>query len=210
MAGLSESGTIRLTPSTLADPTRGLLLLRHELQHIADMVDPAFGYDPAPVFLREEPERSSLILERFRVIWDTTIDGRLTRRGHAAPGARELRQREHRGLFGFLGPLADRELERWFREDHPTFDLILGAALAPGGASQASTNGPGRPGFCAICRCPAPCTDLPSTPLASRVEEEVRLDFPGWSPEHGLCPQCFELYAARPLSRAELARLAKL
>jgi len=55
-------------------------LMRRELLHVADMLDDRFGY------VREvfsgEPSRQNLQRDRYRVLWDIYVEGRLDREGH--------------------------------------------------------------------------------------------------------------------------------
>lgn len=39
---------VRLRPGSLQSPAHVAALLRHELMHIEDLLDPAFGYDLPP------------------------------------------------------------------------------------------------------------------------------------------------------------------
>ncbi|MFO0983333.1 MAG: hypothetical protein U1E76_16630 [Planctomycetota bacterium] len=63
-AAAKRSVLIRLRAATLVEQPCLLPFLRHELYHIADMLDPGFGYDPA---LPDEldPARINLVLARF-------------------------------------------------------------------------------------------------------------------------------------------------
>jgi hypothetical protein len=58
---------------------RGKLIafLRHELMHVADMLDPAFAYDPQVGLGGECVPENELIRERFRLLWDLWVHGRM-------------------------------------------------------------------------------------------------------------------------------------
>src|SRR5262249_54180805 len=62
--------------------------LRHELMHLQDMVDPAFGYSPHLDLPGKTAAQQRLMRERYRLLWDITIDGRLTGAGHQTIGTR--------------------------------------------------------------------------------------------------------------------------
>src|SRR5262245_56142268 len=64
---------LRLRPSSLAAADGLLDLLRHELQHVADMVDPAFGYQRSLPTSGDGPSYDNLVRDRYRVLWDVTI-----------------------------------------------------------------------------------------------------------------------------------------
>src|SRR3989338_5276397 len=68
--------------------------LRHELMHICDMLDQAFAYEPHPEFGGECDTENDLIRERFRLLWNLFVGGRMRRRGWPLPGA----ERSRRGL----------------------------------------------------------------------------------------------------------------
>jgi hypothetical protein len=200
----SRTLLLRLRPASFSEPQELLALLRHEISHVRDMVDPAFGYDPSLPAIEGGPMRIKLALQRYRVLWDTVIDGRLWRRGRASPRAREVRQAEFGEAFGMLGEDAGGEFERWFGAAAPTHRVVLEYALAPS---------PPRPGaipaaaICPLCRCPAWGAAGWADPLPPPLLEEVRKDFPSWRDEEGLCRQCADLYRGRSLSRAAFALL---
>src|SRR3989304_41936 len=67
--------------------------LRGELLHVEDMLDPAFDYQrdvPAP---EEGAVYEKLLRDRYRVLWNTSVDGRLAARGQLAKGG-EARPRQ--------------------------------------------------------------------------------------------------------------------
>jgi hypothetical protein len=113
---------VRLTPDKLAAPARALAFLRHELLHVADMLDPRFGYEP-----RLPPTGGGRLLddrraERYRVLWSVCVDGRLAAEGRASADARRERLREFTGTFPELGAAAETAFRRFFdapRRTHP-------------------------------------------------------------------------------------------
>ena len=74
---------LRLGASRLLDRDDLLRFLHHELEHVADMLDPSFGYRPELPEVDGGPIRLRIIVERYRVLWGTSIDGRLCQRGQA-------------------------------------------------------------------------------------------------------------------------------
>ena len=130
---------LRLTPETLARPERALALLRHELLHVADMLDPDFGYEP------RLPSAEGAAFDpagtgRYRVLWDAYVDGRLVRRGHAPPARRAERLSEFRGAFPALGERLEATFARFFDADRCTHAGLIafatehGARASPGAA----------------------------------------------------------------------------
>ncbi len=62
---------------------------------------------------------------------------------------------------------------------------------------------------CPVCRFPTYGFEPDPERLPADVIALVREDFPDWHPARGICPQCADLYRARPLSVSELALLPK-
>jgi hypothetical protein len=184
---------LRLRPRTLLDRSRLIPLLRHELLHVADMLDPAFGYEPdfePPV----SPALSHLVRERYRVLWDTSVDGRLALRGALAEGGEEIRRREFDAVFSMLGDAADAWFDRFFKEERPTHSELVAFAMDLG----QKESGVGRGSMsCSLCRLPTATLHPRPQSLDPAILAAIRCDFPAWSPVSSLCRQCADLYAAR-------------
>jgi hypothetical protein len=117
---------IRVCPESLLDVARLAPWLRRELLHAADIVDPAFGYSVNDI--AGQPHEQRLVLDRYRVLWDVYVEGRLVREGRSeaamAPRlwggfARAFTYREHkpsREAFEMFLPtsrLTHRQLLEW-------------------------------------------------------------------------------------------------
>ena len=61
--------------------------VRHEFTHLSDMLDPAFGYAPTLDLPGLNGAQQRLARERYRLLWDITIDGRLTAAGRTPMAA---------------------------------------------------------------------------------------------------------------------------
>lgn len=121
---------LSLGPQTLLEPDVLKTLLHHELTHVADMLDPAFGYQRSLPASDDGPSADLVLRDRYRVVWDTTIDGRLARAGLAAATARETRWRQFAAAFPMPGDACSCEFERWFGEKQPTHAGIVAFATA--------------------------------------------------------------------------------
>jgi hypothetical protein len=122
---------LRLTAATLGAPERALTLLRHELLHVADMLDPDFGYEPHLLGVEDARRPDPACADRYRVLWDTYVDGRLVRAGCAPPARRSERRREFMRAFPTLGPGAETAFERFFDSGRRTHaDLVAFASAA--------------------------------------------------------------------------------
>lgn len=178
---------LALLPDTLLDESVAAFL-RHELQHVADMLDPAFAYEPSLPRLEGGPARDRLLADRYRVLWDTYIDGRLVRGGRISPCARQRRLREFETAFaGFTDDLTGT-FDRFFDPPRP----LTHADLARFAARPFEREAGGR---CALCRCPT--YSFEPRPLDREVADLIARQFPGWQAAQPVCRQCADLYRAR-------------
>jgi len=116
---------IRLRSQLFLDQSALLDLLRRELVHVTDMLDPSFGYERDLPPAEAGPSHDALLRARYRVLWNVTVDGRLQRRNLAAQGARDRRHREFCETFAMLGDRARPEFERWWQMTCPTHACLL-------------------------------------------------------------------------------------
>lgn len=178
---------IQIRATTFVDPDLCRRLLAHEFLHLTDMLDPAFGYPREPPTEAGSP-RLRRTMDRYRVLWDCTIDGRLYRRGRVGEDVAVARRREFEAWYPELGPDTQREFRRWFEGPRPTHDEI--AAAARNGVSAA------RSGVCPLCS--FTYAELwNGSPLPGAVLQRIHEDFLEWRPEQGICRQCLDLYATR-------------
>ena len=122
---------IRLRPATLLDPAAVRALLHHELTHVADMLDPGFGYERALPPSGEGPSADTILRDRYRVLWDTTIDGRLVHEGHADEAVRRARRQEFVDTFAMLRGRGDAAFDEWFACTQPSHARLAAYALSP-------------------------------------------------------------------------------
>lgn len=183
---------LRLRPETFTDLERLRALLRHELLHLADMLDPDFGYTPGgPGGVGSVPD--ALLRDRYGVLWDTCIDGRLQRLGWAPVGVRAERLRKFRAAFPMLGERTE-EFERFFGAAGSTHADLLAFAARPEGAPGDAGRYPGAP--CSLCALPTHAFEPDPDRLPRAVQARIRHRFPAWRPADGLCRQCADLYGA--------------
>ena len=129
---------IQICPQSFLDTERLIPLMRRELMHVADMLDERFGY------VREafsgDPSRQNLQRDRYRVLWDVFVEGRLEREQVGVMKEKERLERAfdrvfanetegaHGGVFGrvFGAPtLTHRNFMEWAREPA----LLFGSPL---------------------------------------------------------------------------------
>jgi hypothetical protein len=197
---------VRLAPEALSAADRVLGFLRHELLHIADMLDPRFGYWPRLPQPAAAPAAERLLRDRYGVLWDTTIDGRLARLGRAPAAVRADRLREFARTFPTLGSLTEETFARFFEADCCTHADLASFAASPRQLAGSPASGPRppapaprpRPGDpCPLCRFPTHAFASGPEGLPADVLDRIRTDFPTWEPGQGLCRQCADLYRAR-------------
>ena len=122
---------LRLRPAHLATPAALLTFLRHELLHLADMLDPAFGYQPVLPPAAVESVPAHVLRERYRVLWNTSVDGRLTRLGLAPPTCRAHRFQEFTQTFPMLGMRTAEAFAGLFEAAAMTYAELVQGACAP-------------------------------------------------------------------------------
>lgn len=122
---------IMLRPQSFVRGDRLLNLLRHEFLHIVDMLNPAFEY--SAVFSRDEdatiPETA--ILERYRALWDASVDGRLAREGMVSLSRRDQRLADFARVFGMLGAQTEEAFSLLFDRSGHTHPQLVKFARAP-------------------------------------------------------------------------------
>ena len=186
--------SVRVCPETVAEPERLRLLLRRELLHVADMLAPRFGYEPALPERVAGGGRERAVRDNYRVVWDAYVDGRLVRAGLVPTGARADRFRDFARAFSHLGDALEATFERFFIASELTHvELLAFAAGDVAGAPLAR---------CRLCDMPTRAFDPAPERLPRAVQAAIVGDFPSWRPADGLCGRCAELYASRVATRS--------
>lgn len=168
--------------------------VRHEFTHLSDMLDPAFGYAPTLDLPGLNGAQMRLARERYRLLWDITIDGRLVAAGRTPMQPRE----QHAAAFarGYSFWAADRQAETFeslWHDAAPNHANFLALIADPRGLRDAHRPAPGA--SCPLCDFPT-FTWADSEALRPEIAARVTTEFPTWSPEQGLCGRCLETYQA--------------
>jgi hypothetical protein len=209
---------VRLLPQRFLDEEELLAFLRHELFHITDMLDPAFGYEPRLPKAELGPAHERLLQDRYRVLWYIYIDGRLVHRNWTPPLVRARRLEEFARTFTMLGDRVEEAFSRFFDNTSLTHSDLVSFAINPAPPASVldscSSNskfeirnsklaaGP-RPHAgqrCPLCGFPTHAFQPDPDQLPADVVDRIRADFPTWEPSSGLCQQCSDLYRSRSLS----------
>lgn len=201
---------IKLIPRRFYDPALPRYC-RHELTHIADMLDHVFSYDP-DTRVGQNPGEETLILHRYRVLWCLNIDSRLIRVGKEPMLSREDRFKEFRSWYRKIPPAQLKAVFEglWQTDLFTHSELIematdtirvMDRALDVEGGEVPETQNKVMlmPGFpCPLCRFPTYnwIEDL-DTRLEKHVLDFIRDNHPGWDTEFGACDRCVEVYKLR-------------
>ena len=197
-----RTARIALRPESLLDRERLLAFLRHELFHIADMLDPAFAYEPTLPKTEGGPTYDTLITSRYRVLWDVTINGRMARRGWIAASVRDEQWNEFVCAFPMLDKDGAGLFERFFDAERPVHRELAAFAFDPRAATGGPTGGSVAGTHCPLCKFPSHTFEAEPNQLDVDVLASITNDFPHWTPSMGLCAQCADLYRASRLSLA--------
>jgi hypothetical protein len=189
-----RQGIVALRPDRLAHHAALARWLHHELMHLSDMLDPDFDYSPSLDSLELTTGEQRCVRERYRLLWDITIDGRLAHRQLPSIEDQTSRRAEFDRGYAFLtldrrGVLfADLWSGRLARHA-----LLLKLAADPRALSGLHTATPGA--HCSLCGFSAfEWADPHHLPPAALPR--IHAEFPNWLPTHGLCARCAEIYTA--------------
>lgn len=192
---------LRILPTRFSSPSELERVLRHELGHVADMLDPTFEYG-AGLVEGTAPARRTLG-DRFGLLWDCTVDGRTARSG-AVPWRTRAEYEEacvrmfHRlpaeSVKAVVGRLWEGE-----RLDYPALvrfaaDETALSAWAGVAADEPQAASPVPGGPCPLCGFPTHAWAASFDPQVVRL---IQADFPTWQPHQDACERCVEGYAVR-------------
>jgi hypothetical protein len=190
-----------LRPESLLNSVSLKAFLRHEFFHIADMLDPAFAYEPTLPKAPGGPTHHTLIINRYRVLWNVTIDGRMARRGWCSGSVRDQQFSDFVRAFPMLHEEVGEFFGKFFDLEQPKHCDLARFAFDP---RQASGNlrrtAPGT--HCPLCKFPTHAYEAAPSSLGADILTAIKKDFPNWSASLGLCTQCADLYRAGQMSLA--------
>ena len=163
--------SILLRPESMLQPETLLTFLRHELFHIADMLDPAFAYEPALPKAEGGPTYDTLITNRYRALWDVTINGRMMRRGWLPATAREQQLGDFLNAFPMFEENHEESFSPFFDSEQPKHAELVAFAFDPRAASgrRIRKSAPGN--HCPLCRFPTHAFEPEPDSLGAAVRE---------------------------------------
>ncbi|MEK7728503.1 MAG: hypothetical protein AAB354_08825, partial [candidate division KSB1 bacterium] len=162
----------------------------------ADMLDPRFEYVPDLPKSNAGPAHDQLLQNRYAVLWDIIIDGRLQQRGWLPPTTREKHLVNFKRAFqGSEEGLAQRFADFFDHNSHTHSELVA-FAQHPGNWLRPDTETTSASGRCALCHFPT-VELLAPRELRAEVKHEIQIHFPAWREAEPVCRQCADLYEAR-------------
>ena len=196
---------VKILPSTLAHRERAFAFLRCELLHIADMLDAGFEYEPRLPRSPLGPPGDRRVQDRYAALWRASVEGRLVQAGKLPGERREGCLARFQRVFGCLGEDAGSCFERIWSGARPLHSVLVALATDPVEAFGVRRAGSREMRRCPLCGFPTGDPDPGAARLPCRARQEIRRDFPSWSPRQGLCRQCADLYRSLPSDRPACA-----
>ncbi|MFQ5641149.1 MAG: hypothetical protein ACE5IR_24490 [bacterium] len=191
-----RSVVIRLIAELLIQSEPFLNFLRRELLHVVDMLDPEFGYEPNLPKSEIGPTYDRLQQERYRILWDITIDGRLQRNNFLPASVRETHWTIFKNVFPGLREELERVFNFFFYNTSPKHEELALFSLSPETWLGHSNSNSESKGICPLCHFPS--HDLVcAKSLSTTVLQEIGTEHPSWNPLHSICRQCADLYELR-------------
>ena len=191
---------LQVTAPTVAEPQRFRRRMRPELFHVADMVDPAFRYRRQQI--EGLPARRNLIRDRYKVLWNVYIHGRLASEGHGEETIRPRLLAQLAHVFGMKSDAAaSRAFARVFHASSLTHEQLFAWANEPHEFCEPGTDSPetraGEPGAnCSLCGFSTFDWFFFGAGTDDHLVHAIEHRYPGWTPARGACRQCAEVYAS--------------
>jgi hypothetical protein len=187
-----RSAVVALRPELFEREPELRTYMRHEFTHLNDMLDPAFGYEPALDLPGLNGAQQRLARERYRLLWDITIDGRLAAAGHAPMATRD----QHAAAFarGYAFWPEQRRSDVFallWQKAAPRHADFLALIADPRGLREAHRPAPGA--SCPLCGF-STFQWGGAEQLGGEVGKAILREFPRWTPEQGACERCVEIF----------------
>ena len=186
------NGVVAMRPERFTAEEELHEFLRHELMHLHDMLDSGFGYEPELPTTALSLSQHRVARERYRLCWDVSIDGRLTRRGMRTVATKEQRWVEFSAGFAFWTEARQQEVfEFLWGNLTPTHQVLVNLICDPRGVQVVESPRPGAP--CPLCGFPTFAWAPPGS-LEEHTVLAITSEFPQWRSERGVCSRCAAIY----------------
>jgi len=188
----TRQAIVALQPERFGDDAALERFLHHEFAHLADMVDETFGYSADLESGGQTASQQRLVRERYRLLWNVSVDGRLIRRGFSTIADKTRRRSEFDRGFGFLEEGRRQAVfdDLWSGRiaRHPD---LLAIASDPRDMHKYHVPIPGAQ--CPLCGFAAfHWVDVGT--LRPGAQQRVRAEFLGWREDESICARCAEIY----------------
>lgn len=192
-----QSGVVWLLVDRFREPETMRRFLQRELLHLSDMLDERFGYNPDAVPNNRSPGRQNLFRDRYRLLWELSVTGRLERSGKLPAGTVDSLRPAFDRVFGAL-EAAEREesFQRVAGDECPRHELLVTlAGREPSGVGLGKDQDTPRRGeACPLCQFPTFDWMEPPSSIAVEVAAAIQATFSSWQPSDGICCRCHEVY----------------
>ncbi len=203
-----RSAIVSLSPEAFERDGTLKNYLRHEFTHLDDMLDPVFGYLPELDLPELNPAQQRLARERYRLLWDITIDGRLSGAGHRPMASREQHEAAFSRGYSFWPEARRAEtFDTLWKETAPRHGDFLALIADPRGLRTAQHPVPGA--SCPLCAFPT-FAWVAEGALPPELVPTIAAQYPGWTPEQGLCGRCLETYEALGGAASEIGAITDI
>lgn len=193
-----RNAVVALRMERMARDETLLPFLRHEFMHLNDMVSPAFGYAPRLDLPGQNSAQQRLTRDRYRLLWDITIDGRLMHANRPTTSTCEQHRANFDQGFNFWpAPRREEVFDSLWTAVEPRHADLLALASDPRAVREQRQPLPGAP--CPLCGF-ATFAWAAAKLLAGDAGKAIACEFPNWSSDQGACQRCVEVYEvnARP------------
>lgn len=193
-----------------ADSDAFTLRIRRELLHVSDMLEPRFEYDRTAI--TGLPAQQNLVRDRYAVLWDIYVEGRLIREGRSddANGSR-LERGFRRAFSGHVEQFGCDAFQFVIEAEQLTHPTLMAWAREPDGLFTRGGEMPALSVQSGGQRCPLcgfPTHDwydfgegsdesvADQSVADESVVAEIKKDHADWTTELGACRQCTEIFIA--------------
>ena len=170
-------------------------------------LDPTFEYEPHLPPQPAGPAHDQLLQDRYRVLWDCSVDARLAQRGLLPAVLKSERLPAFARAFACLGSNVEGYFDCVVDAPRPSHRTMVEMTEDPE-SFFGRRQGPAPPARrCPLCAFPTVEFEPAVETLSTAVLSVIRIEFPRWRVDDGLCRQCADLYRARRLSDEACERL---
>ncbi len=195
---------ISISPETFIEWDIGRRYVLHELMHVVDMLDPSFRYENSR--LGRLPAEEEIVRQRFALLWQIYVDGRLEQQGEYPFHVLDTYEQEFNRLFRRIPIDQHRKiLQKLWSGKSLTYRQLIGFAhelshlidwaggsselIADRGAELELANS------CPICHCRMYHSVRLDEKSDSAIVNRIREEFREWCPDQGICDRCLEYCA---------------